>query len=68
VKAFVRDPEKLPEEVRTKVEVCKGDVLKLDDVRKATQGQDGVIVALGTRNDIGKSGHCLPILIFRNVL
>ncbi|XP_059471423.1 flavin reductase (NADPH) [Neocloeon triangulifer] len=52
VRAFVRDPEKVPADLRDKVESFKGDVLKLDDVRKAVQGEDAVIVALGTRNDI----------------
>lgn len=55
VRAFVRDVEKLPEEVRSKVEPFKGDVLNIEDVRKAVHGQDGVVVVLGTRNDLGKS-------------
>lgn len=54
MRAFVRDPAKLPEEVRGKVEVCQGDVLKTEDVQRAVQGQEGVVVALGTRNDLGK--------------
>jgi pSer/pThr/pTyr-binding forkhead associated (FHA) protein len=54
VRAFVRDVEKLPEDVRSKVEPFKGDVLNIDDVRKAIQGQDGAIVVLGTRNDLCK--------------
>lgn len=54
MRAFVRDAEKLPEDVRSKVEPFKGDVLNIEDVRKAVQGQDGVIVVLGTRNDLSK--------------
>lgn len=54
MRAFVRDEDKLPEDIRSKVEPFKGDVLNLEDVRKAVQGQHGVVVALGTRNDLCK--------------
>lgn len=62
MRAFVRDVEKLPEDVRSKVEPFKGDVLNIDDVRKAIQGQDGAIVVLGTRNDLCKYAFCVIFL------
>ncbi|CAG0879361.1 unnamed protein product [Darwinula stevensoni] len=49
--AFVRDPEKIPEELKGKVKIVQGDVLNTQDVAKCLEGQDGVVVALGTRND-----------------
>ncbi|XP_065352731.1 flavin reductase (NADPH) [Cloeon dipterum] len=52
VRTFVRDPEKLPEDIKNKVEPFKGDVLNLDQVRNAVKGEDAVIVALGTRNNV----------------
>ncbi|CAL4198297.1 unnamed protein product [Meganyctiphanes norvegica] len=51
ITAFLRDPSKLPEELTSKVKVIVGDVLKEDDVETAIQGQDAVIIVLGTRND-----------------
>jgi putative NADH-flavin reductase len=54
VRAFVRDPAKLPEDLRSKTEVIQGDVLNPEDVKRGVKDQEGVIVALGTRNDLGK--------------
>ncbi|XP_066987124.1 flavin reductase (NADPH) isoform X2 [Macrobrachium rosenbergii] len=52
VTAFVRDPSKLPEELASQVTVNVGDVLNASQVDDAVQGQDGVVIALGTRNDL----------------
>ncbi|CAG4956977.1 unnamed protein product [Colias eurytheme] len=52
VRAFVRDPAKLPEALRSKVEVCKGDVLEFDSVTNAIEGTDGVVIALGTNGSL----------------
>uniref|UniRef100_A0A8C5N3R5 Biliverdin reductase B n=1 Tax=Leptobrachium leishanense TaxID=445787 RepID=A0A8C5N3R5_9ANUR len=52
VTALVRDPARLPPDHKpTKVVV--GDVLNKNDVAKAVEGQDAVIIILGTRNDLG---------------
>ncbi|KAJ3659593.1 hypothetical protein Zmor_011276 [Zophobas morio] len=52
VRAFVRDPAKLPTNLQNNVEVVQGDVLNYSDVSKAIQGVNGVVVVLGTRNDL----------------
>ncbi|RZF44563.1 hypothetical protein LSTR_LSTR001321 [Laodelphax striatellus] len=52
IKLLVREPAKIPEAHRDKVEFLVGDVTNLDDVKKTVKGQDGVIVVLGTRNDL----------------
>ncbi|EFA07011.1 flavin reductase (NADPH) [Tribolium castaneum] len=52
VRAFVRDPAKLPENLKSSVEVVQGDVLSYNDVLNAIKGVNGVVVVLGTRNDL----------------
>lgn len=52
VRAFVRDPTKLPDHLRNSVEVVKGDVLEYKDVLNAVRGVSAVVVVLGTRNDL----------------
>lgn len=52
VSTLLRDPQRLPSEYHSKVDIIQGDVLKLADVKKAIEGKDGVVVALGTRNDL----------------
>lgn len=52
VKAFVRDPEKLPEHFRNVVEVVKGNILDYQAVLDAIKDVTGVVVVLGTRNDL----------------
>ncbi|XP_041970015.1 flavin reductase (NADPH) [Aricia agestis] len=52
VRAFVRDPSKLPDEIKSKVEVFKGDVLEPDSVNYAVEGTDGVVIALGTSGNL----------------
>ncbi|KAM4605868.1 flavin reductase (NADPH) [Discoglossus pictus] len=52
VTVLVRDPARLPASVKpTKVVV--GDVLNKSDVSKAVEGQDAIIIVLGTRTDLG---------------
>ncbi|XP_068766390.1 flavin reductase (NADPH) [Struthio camelus] len=51
VTVLVRDPARLPPEHRP-ARVVVGDVLNPADVDKAVQGQDAVIIILGTRNDL----------------
>lgn len=50
VRAFVRDPAKLPAHLADKVEVLQGNVLEPDSVHDAIEGVDAVVIALGTRN------------------
>lgn len=50
---LVRDPSRLPADHKA-ARVVVGDVLIKEDVRKALEGQDAVIIVLGTRNDLGK--------------
>ncbi|GFS59286.1 methylglutaconyl-CoA hydratase, mitochondrial [Trichonephila inaurata madagascariensis] len=50
VTAFVRDKAKLG--AVTPQNVVQGDVLNKEDVNKAVENQDGVIIVLGTRNDL----------------
>lgn len=48
---LVRDPSRLPPD-HTASRVVVGDVLNREDVRKTLEGQDAVIIILGTRNDL----------------
>ncbi|KAJ8280855.1 hypothetical protein GJAV_G00059890 [Gymnothorax javanicus] len=52
VTVLVRDPSRLPADHKAS-KVVVGDVLKKDDVKTAMEGQDAVIIILGTRNDLG---------------
>lgn len=54
VRALLRDPSRMPEELRKQVEVVTGDVLVKEDVDKVVEGRDAIVVTLGTRNDLGK--------------
>uniref|UniRef100_A0A1B6FNU8 NAD(P)-binding domain-containing protein n=1 Tax=Cuerna arida TaxID=1464854 RepID=A0A1B6FNU8_9HEMI len=53
IRALLRDPTKLPKEYNGKVDVIKGDVLNAEDVKHTLEGQDAVIVVLGTRHNLG---------------
>jgi len=53
VRALMRDPSRMPEELRKQVEVITGDVLVEEDVDKVVEGRDAIVVTLGTRNDLG---------------
>uniref|UniRef100_A0A8C6T848 Biliverdin reductase B n=1 Tax=Neogobius melanostomus TaxID=47308 RepID=A0A8C6T848_9GOBI len=48
---LVRDPSQLPTDHKAS-RVVVGDVLNRDDVRKTLEGQDAVIIILGTRNNL----------------
>ncbi|KAJ0173454.1 hypothetical protein K1T71_010603 [Dendrolimus kikuchii] len=48
VRAFVRNPSKLPEDLKSKLEVFQGNVLEPDSVHEAVEGTDGVVITLGT--------------------
>jgi len=54
VTVLVRDPAKLPADHKA-TRVVVGDVLNKEDVKKTTEGQDAVIIILGTRNDLSKA-------------
>ncbi|XP_014069607.2 flavin reductase (NADPH) [Salmo salar] len=51
VTVLVRDPARLPAEHKA-CRVVVGDVLNKEDVKKTMQGQDAVIIILGTRSDL----------------
>ncbi|XP_043918244.1 flavin reductase (NADPH) isoform X2 [Protopterus annectens] len=51
VTVLVRDPALLPAEPKV-TRVVVGDVLNKADVMQAVEGQDAVIIILGTRNDL----------------
>ena len=53
VRALLRDPTRLPETYRGKVEIIQGTVTVESDVEKTVEGRDAVVVTLGTRNDLG---------------
>uniref|UniRef100_A0A1B6JSL3 NAD(P)-binding domain-containing protein n=1 Tax=Homalodisca liturata TaxID=320908 RepID=A0A1B6JSL3_9HEMI len=53
IRALIRDLSKLPTEYEGKIDIVQGDVLNVEDVKKTLEGQDAVIVVLGTRNDLG---------------
>ena len=54
MRAFVRDESKIPENLRVKVETMVGDVTNPEQVSKAIADRDGVVVVLGTRNDLSE--------------
>ncbi|XP_026870273.1 flavin reductase (NADPH) [Electrophorus electricus] len=51
VTVLVRDPARLPADHKAS-RVVVGDVLNKEDVKKTLEGQDAVIIILGTRNDL----------------
>ena len=52
--AYLRKPQKVPEEVRKCVKIIIGDVRNIDQVADALAGQDAVISCLGTGFNLGK--------------
>ncbi|KAG5315678.1 BLVRB reductase, partial [Pseudoatta argentina] len=52
VRAFVRDKDKVPEDLRNKVELIEGDVTNAKEVANAVADRDAVVVTLGTRTDL----------------
>uniref|UniRef100_A0A4W4FSQ1 NAD(P)-binding domain-containing protein n=1 Tax=Electrophorus electricus TaxID=8005 RepID=A0A4W4FSQ1_ELEEL len=53
VTVLVRDPARLPADHKAS-RVVVGDVLNKEDVKKTLEGQDAVIIILGTRNDLSE--------------
>lgn len=53
VTVLVRDAARLPPDHKAS-RVVVGDVLNKDDVKKTLEGQDAVIIILGTRNDLSE--------------
>lgn len=54
VTVLARDPSKLPADHKAS-RVVVGDVLNKEDVKTTMEGQDAVIIILGTRNDLRKA-------------
>ncbi|KAF4101712.1 hypothetical protein G5714_018144 [Onychostoma macrolepis] len=54
VTVLVRDAARLPPDHKAS-RVVVGDVLNKDDVKKTLEGQDAVIIILGTRTDLSES-------------
>lgn len=52
VRALLRDPSRMAENFRSRIEIIQGDVLVESDVEKTVEGRDAVVVTLGTRNDL----------------
>ncbi|XP_033324315.1 flavin reductase (NADPH) [Megalopta genalis] len=52
VRAFVRDENKIPTNLKDKIETFVGDVTNAEQVSDAISDRDGVVVVLGTRNDL----------------
>ncbi|XP_008553602.1 flavin reductase (NADPH) [Microplitis demolitor] len=52
VTAFVRDEAKIPEHLKGKVKAITGNVTNYDQVEASIANQEGVVVVLGTRNDL----------------
>ncbi|KAL1256349.1 hypothetical protein QQF64_011894 [Cirrhinus molitorella] len=53
VTVLVRDAARLPPDHKAS-RVVVGDVLNKDDVKKTLEGQDAVIIILGTRSDLSE--------------
>ncbi len=47
ITAFVRNPDKLPDDLRERVHIVQGDILNSEDVDRAIQGQEAVISVIG---------------------
>jgi len=50
VRAFVRNPDLMSDDLTPSVELVEGDVTNAEQVDAAVEGQDGVVILLGTRN------------------
>lgn len=61
---LVRDVARVPDNYKNNpnVNIIVGDVTKLEDVQKTVDGQDGVVVTLGTRNDLGNIFYIIIII------
>jgi len=68
VKAFVRNQAKVPDDLRSKVELIVGDVTDAKQVSGAVNGNDAVVVVLGTRDDLSmKDTFSFVLLICSDV-
>ncbi|MBD3276369.1 MAG: NAD(P)H-binding protein, partial [Candidatus Marinimicrobia bacterium] len=47
ITAFVRNPDKLPDDLTNRVTIVEGDILNIEDVDKAVQNQDAVASVIG---------------------
>jgi len=54
VTAFLRKPQKVPNEVKKSIQLVIGDVRNADQVAHALEGQDVVISCLGTGFNLGE--------------
>ncbi|XP_076752280.1 flavin reductase (NADPH) [Xylocopa sonorina] len=52
VRVFVRNENKVPENLKDKVEIVIGDVTNAEQVSNAVSNRDAVVVVLGTRNNL----------------
>ncbi|KAG6801025.1 flavin reductase (NADPH) isoform X1 [Apis mellifera caucasica] len=52
IKVFVRDENKVPMNLKNKIEIIIGDVTNKEQVSNAISNTDAVVVVLGTRNDL----------------
>ena len=62
VTVLVRNPDKLPEALRSKVHVVQGDALKLEDVRKALPPDtDAILFAIGVDEKTSPRNLCTDV-------
>lgn len=52
VKVLVRDPSRLPDDIRSRLELIQGNVSNYADVYSTVKNSNAVIVTLGTRSDL----------------
>lgn len=50
---LLRPGSVLPADLESNVEIVRGDATNLESVEETIKGTDGVVVALGTRNQLG---------------
>lgn len=59
ISALVRSPEKLPQDIVSKISVIKGDALSLDDVMLAIpEGTDAILFAIGVDEKVSPPDLC----------
>lgn len=63
VTVLVRDTSKLPADHNAS-RVVVGDVLNKEDVKKTMEGQDAVIIILGTRNDLSENNSTVAQTVY----
>lgn len=55
----MRDEAKVPDDLRNKIELVVGNVTDAEQVSRAVDGRDAVVVVLGTRNDLSTRYTCI---------